>query len=438
MQDKKNSDKNNISLPHCFEPRSYQLPLMQAIDSGYKRLVYVAHRRAGKDKTIWNIAIKKAVERVGVYFYILPTYAQAKKVIWDGTDKEGFKLLKHIPDRLIKNMNETEMQIELVNGSIIQLLGADNVDRIVGTNPIGVVFSEYSLMKKEVWDMIRPILAENDGWAIFNFTPRGRNHAFSLLQVAKESPKEWWVGIYPVSVTKAISSQALYMERKEMPMAIYKQEYECDFTEDGSSFFKNIENCLYTKEIERNLGMDGNFKLGVDLAKYNDFTVITPFNLKTFVVYPQERFNQLDWIVQEAKIEANARKYNNARLTLDSTGIGDPVVEELRHRGLNINDEDVFKFTESSRKNLLNNLAILLENRKILIPNDEGLIAELKSFTVEAGDTGKLKIKCPDGLHDDRVMSLALAVWGIDEKEEENVFGSYQVLTKRLQRNQWF
>jgi phage FluMu gp28-like protein len=237
--------------------------------------------------------------------------------------------------------------------------------------------------------------------------------------MAKDSP-EWWVGIYPVSITHAIHSQALYLERKEMPRAIYEQEYECAFTENGAQFFKNIENCVYNGDIERGLGLDGEFKLGVDLAKYNDFTVITPFNLKTFVVYPQDRFNQIDWVLQEAKIEANARKYNNARLTLDATGVGDPVVEELRRKGLNIRDEDVFKFSETSRKNLLNNLAILLENRKILIPNDEGLIEELKSFTVESTDTGRLKIKCPDGLHDDRVMSLALAVWGVDEKEDNS------------------
>jgi hypothetical protein len=255
------------------------------------------------------------------------------------------------------------------------------------------------------------------------------------LQIAKDSP-DWWVGVYPVSVTKALTPQALYLERKEMPKATYEQEYECKFLETGSQFFKNIENCVYDKVVERSLAPVGEFKLGVDLAKYNDFTVITPLNLNTMVVYPQERFNHMDWIVQEAKIEANARKYNNARLTMDSTGIGDPVVEELRRMGLNIRDEDVFKFTETSRKNLLNHLAILLEGRKILIPNDEGLIEELKSFAVETNESGKLVIKCPDGLHDDRVMSLALACWGVDEKEEEiPVFVDSNRIKKR--KNEW-
>lgn len=429
-------DKNNITLPYKFEPRDYQLPLMEAMDSGFKRCIYVAHRRAGKDKTIWNIMIKESFKRVGTYFYILPTYSQAKKVIWDAIDKDGFKMLDHLPPRLIKTKNETEMQIELVNGSIIQLIGSDNIDRIVGTNPVGVVFSEYSISRKEAWDFIRPILAENGGWAIFNFTPRGMNHAYNLIQIAKNSPEDWWVGVYPVSVTKAIDSKSLYLERKEMPQSVYEQEYECKFLETGSQFFKNIENCLYGADIEKNLPMDGEFKMGVDLAKYNDFTVITPVNLQTMVVYPQERFNQIDWSLQEAKIEAMARKFNNARLTMDSTGIGDPVVEELRSRGLNIQDEDVFKFTETSRKNILNHLAILIESRKILLPNDEGLITELKSFNIEQNDNGKMVIKCPDGLHDDRVMSLALAVWGVDEKEER--FDSFIPLYKKEQRkNEW-
>ena len=424
-----------INLPHSFIPRSYQLPLMEAIDNGFKRLIYVAHRRAGKDKTIWNITIKEAFKRVGTYYYILPTYSQAKKVIWDSIDKDGFKMMNHLPDKLIRNKNETEMQIELVNGSIIQLVGSDNVDRIVGTNPIGVVFSEYSICKPEVWNFLRPILAENGGWAIFNFTPRGMNHAYTLLQMAKESP-DWWVGIYPVSVTKALTPQALSLERKEMPRATYEQEYECKFLETGSQFFKNIENCVYDKEVERSLTPSGDFKLGVDLAKYNDFTVITPLCLNTMIVHPQDRFNHMDWIVQEAKIEANARKYNNARLTLDSTGIGDPVVEELRRRGLNIRDEDVFKFTETSRKNLLNHLAILLENRQILIPNDQELIDELKSFNVELNDSGKTIIRCPEGLHDDRVMSLALACWGVDEKEEE-IPMFYDIGRSEKRKNEW-
>ena len=427
----------NITLPHRYFPREYQRPLFEAMADGYKRLIYVAHRRAGKDKTIWNIVISEAFKRVGTYYYILPTYFQAKKVIWDNIDSDGLKMLEHIPKKLIDKLNETEMQIELKNGSIIQLVGADNVDRIVGTNPVGVVFSEYSITKPEVWDLIRPILAANGGWAIFNFTPRGMNHAYALIQQAKEYPDVWWVGIYPISVTKALTDEALEQERREMPQVLFEQEYECKFLEGASQFFKNVDQCVYSKAKELQLQPDGEFKLGVDLAKYNDFTVITPFNLSTFTVYPQDRFNQVDWILQEAKIEAAARKFNNARVTLDSTGIGDPIVEELRRRGLNIREEDVFKFTQNSRTNLLNNLAILFENGKIRIPDDEGLRGELASFTIEMNEKGKAVIKCPDNLHDDRVMSLALAVWGIDEPQVEDPLMMMKVFKNRTKGNDW-
>jgi hypothetical protein len=146
----------------------------------------------------------------------------------------------------------------------------------------------------------------------------------------------------------------------------------------------------------------------------------------------------VDWILQEAKIEASARKFNNARITLDSTGIGDPVVEELRRRGLNINEEDVFKFTQNSRTNLLNNLAILFENAKIKIPKDEGLLDELRSFSIEMNEKGKAVIRCPEGLHDDRVMSLALAVWGVPEKQVEDPLLMMKVMKRRDQSNPWY
>ena len=167
----------NIVVPHKFKPRPYQLPFLKAMDSGIKRAVLVWNRRSGKDKACFNLMIKKAFERVGTYFYFLPEYTQARKVVWDNIDSDGFRMLDHIPRELIAKKNETTLKIELINGSVIQLLGADTFSSSgVGTNPVGVVLSEYSVNKPEVWDFIRPILAVNGGWAIFNFTPRGQNH----------------------------------------------------------------------------------------------------------------------------------------------------------------------------------------------------------------------------------------------------------------------
>lgn len=399
-----------ITLPYKFSPRPYQIPILKAWDSGIKRLFWVAHRRSGKDKTIFANLPKKMMERKGTYYYFLPTYSQSKKVIWTGADKNGFKFLDHFPKEIVKTINQSDMIIELVNGSILQMVGADNIDRIVGTNPIGVIFSEYSLMKPDVWNFISPILRENNGWAIFIMTPRGTNHAFDLMQTVKNDPK-WFVQTLTVEDTKALSPEALEEARLEMPQDLFKQEYFCTFIDNGLGFFRRIdENTYKVEEYQpKELAM---YQVGVDLAKYNDYTVISPFNLNDFHLIKQDAFNQMDYNLQKARIENAYLKYNKGRIVIDSTGVGEPIFDDLNARGMNITP---FRFNKSSRTDLLKNLQILLEQDKIKVPNDPVLIDELKSMTYELNENGSTSIKVPDGKHDDRIMSLALAVWQIPQ-----------------------
>lgn len=407
-----------LTLPHQFKPRSYQLPLLKALDGGTKRAVIVWHRRAGKDKTCFNYMIKRAAVEVGTYFYLLPTYSQAKKVVWDNIDNDGFKMLDHIPHELIKKTNATELKIELINGSVIQLISADEFKNSgVGTNPIGVVFSEYSISDRQAWDFVRPILAANGGWAIFNFTPRGKNHAWELLEKAKQSA-DWFWQVLTVDDTDVITPDVLAEEKRDTAEAIFEQEYYCKFVEGAGQFFRRVHENLY--DMQEPQTEEGDFQLGVDLAKYQDFTVITPFNLNTFKAYAQDRFNQVDWNLQKSRIESAALRYKNARLKVDATGLGDPIVDDLRQRGLNLTDEGAIKFTDATRTMLLTNLSMLIEQDKIKIPNDPGLLSELDAFQwrmVINQQTGRarLTITVPDGMHDDRVMSLALAVHGIRE-----------------------
>lgn len=288
------------------------------------------------------------------------------------------------------------------------MVGADNIDRIVGTNPIGVVFSEYSLMKPDVWNLISPILRENDGWAIFIMTPRGTNHAWDLMQTIKND-KNWFVQTLTVEDTKALSEEAIAEAKAEMPQDLFKQEYYCTFLDDGLGFFRRVDENTYKVEEYQPKEM-AMYQIGVDLAKYNDYTVISPFNLNDFHVLKQDSFNQMDYNLQKARIENTYLRYNKGRIVIDSTGVGEPVFDDLNSRGMNITP---FRFNKSSRTDLLKNLQILLEQDKIKIPNDEVLIDELKSMTYELTDTGSTRIQVPDGKHDDRIMSLALAVWQI-------------------------
>jgi phage terminase large subunit len=218
-----------ITIPYRYTPRWYQEGLFNCVANGYKRGVAVWHRRAGKDKTMLNIVAKEMFKRVGTYFYFLPTYQQGKKIIWKGIDKDGFRYIDHIPKQVRKSINNTEMTIEAVNGSIFQVVGSDNIDSIVGTNPIGCVYSEYSIQNPDAWNYIRPILMENGGWAIFNYTPRGHNHGYLLYKMALKNPK-WFCELYDIQATRVLTEEDIQEERDSgMSEEMIRQEYYCSF-----------------------------------------------------------------------------------------------------------------------------------------------------------------------------------------------------------------
>ena len=198
-----------------------------------------------------------------------------------------------------------------------------------------------------------------------------------------------------------------------MPEDLIQQEFYCKFIDGASQFFKGIEKVIYNDEPFDKPEENHEYKLGTDLAKMNDYTVITPFDLMTFKVGRQEVFNQIDYNVQKSKIISKWAIFNKPIVTIDSTGIGDPISDDLEKDIYNL---DRFNFTQKSRMDLLTNLQLLIEQQKIKIPNDPKLIDQLKSFEYQLGDKGKIGAGCPDSQHDDMVMSLALAVWQIPDK----------------------
>lgn len=422
--------ENKITLPYKFSPRKYQLNFLRALDNGIKRAIWVVHRRGGKDKTCWNYLIKKAFEHKATYFYLAPTYKQGKKIIWENIGGDGFRLLDHIPKEIIKNKNETELKIELINGSYIQIIGTDNIDSIMGSNPYGVVFTEFSLQQSKSWDYIRPILAENGGWAIFNFTPRGTNHAYKLLQSAKTNPK-WFTEVLTVEDTHAINEEELKEERKQMPGDLYDQEYLCKFVDGASQFFRGVDKVVYDDAYEVPEELH-EYKFGIDLAKSGDYSVITPFDLNTFKVGRQDRFNQIDYTYQKEKIKARYFQYRNPVTTMDGTGIGDPIFDDLFR---DMNNLQKYVFTERSRMDLLTNLQLKIEQQIIKIPNDPILIEELKSFEYVISDKGRVSARCPDSMHDDMVMSLALAVYNTPNRPLE-VVNPYQEYRRNILSDQ--
>jgi phage terminase large subunit len=259
-----------------FQPRQYQLRILSAIDKGYKRAFCLWHRRAGKDLTLWNLVAKKAIEDIGLYYYLLPTYTQAKKIIWDGITNDGNKFIDYIPQQIIENQNGQEMKISLKNGSMIQLIGTDNYDAIRGTNPRGCVFSEFAYQNPMAWEVVKPILRVNKGWAVFNTTPNGKNHSYELDLVAQDSPY-WFREKLTVDDTNVVTRGDIEMERAEgMTEEMIQQEYYCSY-DIGTlgAYYSNLVNMAREQGRITNVTYEPNIPVNVwlDLGR-NDTTAI--------------------------------------------------------------------------------------------------------------------------------------------------------------------
>lgn len=199
------------------------------MEGGIKRAVCVWHRRAGKDLAAINWCAPQAFKRTGLYWHLFPTYSQGRKVIWEGMDKGGRPFLEAFPDPTWYRKRDDDMTLWLHGGSQFQVVGTDHIDRLMGANPVGVIVSEYALQNPAAWELISPMLAENGGWAIFPYTPRGRNHGYDIFKYAQEHPDTWFAEKLTVEDTGAISQEAIDEERERMPREIFEQEYFCSF-----------------------------------------------------------------------------------------------------------------------------------------------------------------------------------------------------------------
>ena len=243
-----------------WQPRQYQMPLLKYMTQTKRglRAVVAWHRRAGKDLTCVNIVAIKALQRVGTYWYVLPYGNQARRIVWNGMTGEGKKFIDYFPKEIVERKSEQEMRIHLSNGSVIQLMGSDDPDKMVGANPVGVVFSEYSISDPSAWQLINPILAENGGWALFNGTPRGENHFYKMLLKA-QADGAWYSSHLSVKDTKAIPAEEIRKARDELNNeARFQSEYMCSFKTpvEGSYYGSYISKLYKEKQILDTLSPD--------------------------------------------------------------------------------------------------------------------------------------------------------------------------------------
>ncbi len=231
--------EKELILPATWKPRLHQDDLWDALCEGVKRADVAAHRRWGKDEVALHWAAWAANARPGGYWHLLPEASQGRKAIWDAINPHTGKrrIEEAFHPALKPRFNDSEMKVTFGNGSTWQVLGSDNHDSLVGASVAGVVFSEWSLARPDSWTFIRPILLENDGWALFLWTPRGRNHATRAFESRQTDP-EWFTLRAPATDTGVFTPEQLERERREMiaelgseeeAQARFASEYLVDF-----------------------------------------------------------------------------------------------------------------------------------------------------------------------------------------------------------------
>jgi hypothetical protein len=206
--------------------------------------VLVCHRRAGKTVASINDLIKRAIKEEkpdGRYFYMCPFYSQAKSVAWD-------YLLKFSAPALAK-ANQSELWVQLHNGAKIRLFGADAPDSIRGNFCDGIVLDEYADMKPRVWgEIIRPLLSDRMGYAVFIGTPRGHNSFYDIYNNALKSDN-WYVKTLRADQSGLIADAELLDAQKSMSSNQYEQEFLC-------SFEAAILGAYYGQEMRRITDLD--------------------------------------------------------------------------------------------------------------------------------------------------------------------------------------
>lgn len=281
-----------------FLPRIYQREICRAFESGYKKMVIVAPRRMGKDFVCFNLMVRAALKRVGLYFYLLPTAVQARRVLFEGMTSDGKKFLDFIPDELIKRVNMQQMLVELKNNSSIQFIGSENYDSLRGTNPIGVIMSEAAYSHPQAYPTIRPILLANNGWIVFISTPNGQNHFYTLYNIAQANPEEWYSCLLTVNDTQHISEEEIRreVESGEISEDMSRQEYFCSFDIGaiGSYYGKYLTNMELNHQIgvvdwEPNFPVHSAWDLGV-----RDSTVILMFQIIGSAIHVIDMYEKSD------------------------------------------------------------------------------------------------------------------------------------------------
>ena len=377
------------------KPHAAQLPIIR---DARRFNVLVCGRRFGKTRLgVYMLAQTSTMKHPCAWF--APTYKDILEV-W----RDVNITLKPI----IVRSNIQERRIELQDGGSIEFWSLENEDAGRGRKYKRVIIDEAAKAPylQAAWEQaIRPTLTDYKGDAFFLSTPKGRNYFWRLYQKALNGG-EWAAWHYPTVSNPYIDPTEVAAAKQDLPEAIYRQEYMAEFLDNEGSVFRNIDACMNAVAGDH---AGHNIVMGVDWGKQNDFTCISVGCADCKVEIAIDRFNQIDYIFQRARLTALQDKVRAGVILAESNSIGEPVIEVLQREGMPVRG---FQTTAQTKPPLIENLALICERAEWQFIPDAIWRGEMEAFErTVSPTTGRSSYSAPDGVHDDTVIARALMCW---------------------------
>jgi len=302
--------------------------------------------------------------------------------------------------------------VTLPGGGFVAVRSADNPDSLRGEGLDFVVMDECAFMQREAWtEAIRPALSDRLGKALFISTPKGRNWFWEVYQRGIRGEEGWQSWTFPTVSNPYIEASEVEAAKRDLPEIIYRQEYLAEFVDDAGGVFRRVQEAAVLEPQEPQAGRQ--YVAGVDVAASVDFTVVSVLDAESKDMVYMDRFNRVDYPVLIDRLAAIYARYHLTSMVVESNSIGRPVIDELVARGLNIVP---FTTTSATKQSIIQNLQSAFENGQIRVLNEPVLVGELLSFEAKRNASGSFSYSAPDGMHDDTVMSLAIAWSGMQER----------------------
>lgn len=329
---------------------------------------------------------------------------------------EPWEALKRVTKPIQSRVSEQEKRIVLKTGGGIDFWTADNGDPCRGYKYARVIGDEWALVKNsgDVWNKaVRPSLSDFRGDAWFLSTPRGQDFFWQMYTRGQDaSEQEWASWQMPTSTNPFIHPDEINAAKDGMPERAFMQEYLAQFIEESGGVFRGVSLVVDKGRCsDEPPKPDKTYQAGCDLARVEDFFVLTVFESTGRQVY-FERFNQISWERMYAAVETVCKRYR-CPVVMDVTGVGDPPYEEVRKRGVNVRP---YHFTNATKEALIDNAAMMIERGRVSLMDVPQQTAELQAYQYELTPSRNVTMNAPEGMHDDCVIGAALALWGLEPK----------------------